>query len=75
MKDLDDAVTAQTYIQTFFNRPQGEGNITLGNGNSVDFWEWAVDVGQGMVGGKTAAAGRRWIGRGLALPVQGRRGN
>lgn len=56
---LDDASNAQTSIQNFF-RDVGSGqnttsamNVTLGGGNTIDFVDLSVDIGDGQkVGGR-----------------------
>ena len=50
-KSVDDAVTAQSKLQNFFTTPQNAGNVSLGNGASLDFFDLSVNLGNGSIGG------------------------
>ncbi|KAI0439464.1 hypothetical protein F4803DRAFT_554076 [Xylaria telfairii] len=57
-KSVDQASTAQNFLQEFFNNADSDTtvdqarNITIGDSNSVDLVDLFVDVGAGRVGGK-----------------------
>lgn len=58
---LDSAATAQTKITSFLvgGTYSGAGNVTVGDGVSVDFLRWGVDAGVGGVVGGKAEGGVR----------------
>jgi hypothetical protein len=67
-QSVDDAVTAQSYIQNFFNTAltrglenSQAGNVTAGDGNSIDFWGGSLVLEGGeRVGG--SGSGSSYVG-------------
>ncbi|KAF7877323.1 hypothetical protein EAF04_001006 [Stromatinia cepivora] len=55
-ENLDNAITAQTQLQKFFNQESFENlaamNISMGGGNTVNLVECKVDLGSGTIGQK-----------------------
>lgn len=59
---LDQASTAQSTLQTFFNSAaitiDKASNISLSNGNSIDLVNFHIDAGTGLVGSRTTSTKR-----------------
>ncbi|CAD6449086.1 13c39c30-f0e1-4178-994b-f8aff47e19b3 [Sclerotinia trifoliorum] len=57
-ENLDNAITAQTQLQKFFNQESFENlaamNISMGGGNTVNLVECKVDLGNGTIGQKNS---------------------
>lgn len=58
-ESLNNAITAQTQLQKFFNQQSFENlaamNVSMGSGNSINLVEFRVDLGNGTVGQKNTA--------------------
>lgn len=78
---LNEATTAQSTLQTFFASSitsltlAAASNVSLSNGNSIDFVNFHIDAGTGLVGGLVTSTKRSMEGvaldlwdRGLDLP-------
>jgi len=62
-ENINNAATAQTDIQSFLTSSSSTNtkaqNISIGNGNTLDLVNFAVNVGNGTVSAKTATASKR----------------
>lgn len=62
-ENLSNAATAQTDIQSFLSSSGASNaaaqNISIGNGNTLDLVNFAVDVGNGTIGALTSTASKR----------------
>jgi hypothetical protein len=68
-RTLDDAATAQTKITSFLvsggvSGYNSAGNVTVGQGVSVDFLSFSVDTGMGVLGGRADGGVRIGTGNG-----------
>jgi len=65
--EVNNAITAQSEIQRFFSvsmHTNAAANVSLGNGNVINFIDLTVDVGQGAVGNSRASRTAKRSGSG-----------